>query len=253
MSTCGWHLPGRPEPVLGSVPEQDFDATFIAMVYQHSALLNRVARSVTRDVSEAEDVVQETFLRALRHRNKLAELRDARTWLIRITWNLALDRKRRAKVRRQTDDFEEVARFLTTGGRSAEAELITAQHRAGVLRHIDTLPAREREVFLLSAVDELSTVEIALVLKTTDSTIRSRLYRARTALKALIEQDGSLRQAGGRPNVSLNPKPPQADSRIRTAGPNQFTARTKRKEHPAVRHMTDPVCMWSPASSIPDG
>jgi RNA polymerase sigma-70 factor (ECF subfamily) len=194
MSTGEWHLPDRPDAVLGSVPEQDLNATFIATVYQYSAVLNRVARSVTRDASEAEDVVQETFLRALRHHNKLAELRDTRTWLIRITWNLALDRKRRAKVRRQTDNFEEVARTLTTGGLSAEAELITAQRRAGVLRHIDTLPAREREVFLLSAVNELSTVEIAVILQTTDSTIRSRLYRARKALQILIGQGGSLRQ-----------------------------------------------------------
>jgi RNA polymerase sigma-70 factor (ECF subfamily) len=194
MSTGEWHLPDRPDAVLGSVPEQDLNATFIATVYQYSAVLNRVARSVTRDASEAEDVVQETFLRALRHHNKLPELRDTRTWLIRITWNLALDRKRRAKVRRQTDNFEEVARTLTTGGLSAEAELITAQRRAGVLRHIDTLPAREREVFLLSAVNELSTVEIAVILQTTDSTIRSRLYRARKALQILIGQGGSLRQ-----------------------------------------------------------
>jgi RNA polymerase sigma-70 factor, ECF subfamily len=253
MSTAEWHLPDRPDGVLDSVSEQDRNRTFIATVYQYSAVLHRVARSVTRDVSEAEDVVQEAFMRALRHHNKLAELRNTRTWLIRITWNLALDRKRRAKVRRQDDNFEEVARTLTTGGLSPDAAFTGAQRHARVLDLIDTLPDKEREVFLLHAVNELSTVQIAVVLKTTDSTIRSRLYRARTALKALIEQDGSLRQAGGRPNVSLNPKPPQADSRIRTAGPNQFTARTKRKEHPAVRHMTDPVCMWSPASSIPDG
>lgn len=191
MSTGEGHLPDRPDAALGLVPEQDINATFIAMVYQYSALLNRVAQSVMHDASEAEDVVQETFLRALRHLDKIAELRDARKWLIRITWNLALDRKRRAKVRRQTYDFQEVARFLTTGALSAEAELITAQRRAGVLRHIDTLPLREREVFLLSAVNELSNVEIALVLKTTDSTIRSRLYRARKALQVLIGQDGN--------------------------------------------------------------
>jgi RNA polymerase sigma-70 factor (ECF subfamily) len=190
MSTGEGCSPGRPDIVLGSVPESDLNAIF----YQYSALLNRVARSVTRDASEAEDVVQETFLRALRHHNKLAELRDMRTWLIRITWNLALDRKRRAKVRRQTDVYEEVARFLKTGALSAEAELINAQRRAGVFLHIDTLPAREREAFLLSAVNELSTVEIARVLQTTDSTIRSRLYRARKALQLLIGQEGSLRQ-----------------------------------------------------------
>jgi len=186
MSTCEWHLAVRSDPVLGSVPEQDLNTIVIAMVYQYSALLNRVARSVTRDASEAEDVVQETFLRVLRHHNKLAELQDARTWLVRITWNLALDRKRRARVRRQTDDFEEVARFLTTGTLSAETELIAAQRHARVLRLIDTLPVREREVFLLSAVNELSSVEIALVLETTDSTVRSRLYRARKALQDLI-------------------------------------------------------------------
>src|ERR1700722_4758217 len=190
MSTGEGYLTERPDIVLGSVPEKDLNAIFS----QYSAILNRVARSVTRDASEAEDVVQERFLRAIRHHNKLAQPRDTRTWLIRITWNLALDRKRRAKVRRQTDDFEEVARFLKTGALSAEAELITTQRRAEILRHIDTLPAREREVFLLSAVNELSTVEIAVILQTTDSTVRSRLYRARKALQVLIGQDGSLRQ-----------------------------------------------------------
>jgi RNA polymerase sigma-70 factor (ECF subfamily) len=92
----------------------------------------------------------------------------------------------RARVRRETDDFEEDARFLTTGTLSAETALIAAQRHARVLRLIDTLPVREREVFLLSAVNELSSVEIALVLETTDSTVRSRLYRARKALQELI-------------------------------------------------------------------
>jgi DNA-directed RNA polymerase specialized sigma24 family protein len=85
-------------------------------------------------------------------------------------------------------------RFLKTGALSAEAELISTQRRAGILRQIDTLPAREREVFLLSAVNELSTVEIAVILQTTDSSIRSRLYRAGKALQVLIGQDGSLKQ-----------------------------------------------------------
>lgn len=189
MSTGEGYLTGRPDTVLGSVPEQDLNAIF----YQYSTLLNRVARSVTSDASEAEDVVQETFLRALRHHNKLPELRDTRTWLIRIAWNLALDRRRRAKTRRRSDNFEEVSRSLTTGGLSADAALIGAQRHAGVLAIINTLPAREREVFLLFAVQELSTVEIAQVLQTTDSTIRSRLYRARKALQVLVGHDG-LRQ-----------------------------------------------------------
>jgi RNA polymerase sigma-70 factor, ECF subfamily len=168
------------------VPEQDPNGTVIAIVCQYSALLNRVACSITHDASEAQAIVQETFLRVLRHENKLAEPRDARTWLIRITWNLALDRKRRGKKHHQTGDFEEVARSLTTDALNAEAALIAAQRHGRMLSLIHTLPAREREVLLPSAVKELSTFEITLVLQTTDSTIRSRLYRARKALQLLI-------------------------------------------------------------------
>jgi RNA polymerase sigma-70 factor (ECF subfamily) len=186
MATCQMDVPGSPDAVLGSVPEQDLNKIIIAMFYQYSALLNRVARSITHNACEAEDVVQETFLRVLRHENKLAELQNARPWLVRITWNLALDRKRRVKTHYRSDDFEEVARSLTADALSAETALIAAQRRAGILRLIDTLPAREREVLLLSVVKELSTVEIARVLQTTDSTIRSRLYRARKALQLLI-------------------------------------------------------------------
>jgi RNA polymerase sigma-70 factor, ECF subfamily len=175
----------------GMIPsaEQADGTNVIALVHQYTGMLTRVARSVTRNASEAEDIVQETFVRVLRHHTELAELRDARTWLIRITWNLALDRKRRAKTRPQFDDFEERTRSLTACELSAEAEVIAAQYRARMLLLIDTLPAKEREVLLLSAVKELSTVEIAAVLKTTTSTIRSVLYRARQALRVLVEAE----------------------------------------------------------------
>jgi RNA polymerase sigma-70 factor (ECF subfamily) len=172
--------------------ERDTQAQVASLAHEYSATIYRVAYSVTRNAADAEDVVQETFLRVLRHHAKLSEVRDYRVWLVRIAWNLVLDRKRRAKTRPQTDDFEDLARVLPTGEMSAEKMVITAQRHAHILRLIDTLPAREREVLLLSAVKELSTVEIALVLKTTESTIRSRLYRARHALGALLGQEGSL-------------------------------------------------------------
>jgi RNA polymerase sigma-70 factor (ECF subfamily) len=192
MSTLKRQLAGSPHRGVISGTKQERGPNVIGLVHQYSAMLNRVARSITRNTSEADDIVQETFLRVLRHQNDLAELRDARTWLIRITWNLALDRKRRAKTRPQSDDFEKVARCLPVSELSAEAVVIAAERHARMLLLIDTLPAREREVLLLSAVKELSTVEIALVLKTTDSTIRSLLYRARQALRVLIEAEWEL-------------------------------------------------------------
>ena len=192
MGTMEGQFVGWLEAEAVAIPEQDTHARVTALVEEYSTTLYRVAYSVTRNAADAEDVVQETFLRVLRHRNKLAEVRDYRVWLVRIAWNLVLDRKRRSKTRPQVDDFEELARVLPTGEMSAEKMVITAQRHARILGLIDNLPAREREVLLLSAVKELSTVEIALVLDTTESTIRSRLYRARHALATMLEQEGSL-------------------------------------------------------------
>jgi RNA polymerase sigma-70 factor, ECF subfamily len=192
METMEGQFAGWLEAEAVARPEQDAHAKVTALVEEYSTTLYRVAYSVTRNAADAEDVVQETFLRVLRHAAKLAEVRDYRVWLVRITWNLVLDRKRRSKTRPQVDNFDELTRILPAQELSAEKRAITAQRHAKILRLIDNLPEKEREVLLLSAVKELSTVEIALILKTTESTIRSRLFRARHALAALLEQEGIL-------------------------------------------------------------
>ncbi len=68
-----------------------------ALVDTYSTLLFRIANSVLRSRTEAEDVVQDVFIRVLEHRLSLPMVRDMRVWLIRIAWNLALDRKRRKR------------------------------------------------------------------------------------------------------------------------------------------------------------
>ena len=85
---------------------------------QYAGTLYRVAFSVLRNAADAEDAVQEAFLRVLRHRDTLGEVRDQRVWLIRIVWNIVLDRKRRAKTRPETDDVAELARVLPATGLS---------------------------------------------------------------------------------------------------------------------------------------
>ena len=173
--------------------EQDVHAAITALVHEYSTTLYRVAYSVTRNAGEAEDVVQETFLRVLRHKNKLVELRDPRVWLVRITWNLVLDRKRRSKTRPETQDIEDVVRILPASDLSADKALIAAQQHARILHLIDQLPAKEREVLLLSGVEELSTAQIAIILSITESTVRSRIFRARRALAAKLEKGKAAR------------------------------------------------------------
>jgi len=137
--------------------------------------------------------VQEAFLRVLRHREQLGEVRDHRVWLIRIVWNIVLDRKRRAKTRPETDDVAELTRVLPAVGLSADERAMAAQHHSHVLQCVEQLPAKEREVLLLSAFDELSSVEIASVLDITESSVRSRLFRARNLMAGLLNHARSLR------------------------------------------------------------
>lgn len=169
------------------------DKALGALVDQYAATLYRVAFSVLRNASDAEDAVQEAFLRVLRHRDSLDEVRDHRVWLIRIVWNIVLDRKRRAKTRPETDDVEELARVLPANGLSAEQRAAAAQHHAHVLACVEQLPAKERQVLMLSAFEELSSVEIASVLGITESSVRSRLFRARNLMADLLQHPRSLR------------------------------------------------------------
>jgi RNA polymerase sigma-70 factor (ECF subfamily) len=169
------------------------EATLAALVSQYAGALYRVAYSVLRNPADAEDAVQEAFVRVLRHRDTLGEVRDQRVWLIRIVWNIVLDRKRRAKTRPETDDVAELARVLPCDGLSAEQIAAAAQHHAHVLACVEKLPVKERQVLMLSAFEELTSVEIAEVLSITESSVRSRLFRARNLMADLLNHSRSLR------------------------------------------------------------
>jgi len=147
------------------------------LVRDHSGLLYRVAFSVLRNPAEAEDVVQDIFLRVLQRQRELSGIIDIRPWLVRIALNLALDRRRRIRPDQMDDLF--AAGLVATG--------IPADERLAV----EGLPKKEREALLLSAMDDLSTAEIAVVLGSSESSVRSLLFRARTRLRNRLAERGS--------------------------------------------------------------
>ncbi len=189
-----WMAPGLlPAETVATTKTLDSSETITALVAEYSTTLYRVAYSVMRNAAEAEDAVQEAFLRVLKHRDELGEIRDLRVWLVRITWNVVLDKKRRSKTRPENDDIADFARILPAKDRRADDTLISSQEHGRILKLIDCLPHKEREALLLSAVEELSTVQIASVLGTTESSVRSRIFRARRQLSELLEKEGVSR------------------------------------------------------------
>ncbi len=184
------HWEGSWDAVFGSAPDSTPDTSLTAidistLVQTYSGLLFRVAHSVLRNRGESEDVVQDVFLRVVQQQRKLAEVRDHRVWLVRIAWNLALDRRRSIRPEQLDEPF---AASLVGPGIPADQILVEARQIADALRAIEGLPRQERHALLLSAIDELSIQEISAILQRSESAVRALLFRARTHLRQRLER-----------------------------------------------------------------
>jgi RNA polymerase sigma-70 factor (ECF subfamily) len=165
-----------------------------AVVREHARLVYRIAYAVLRNHHDAEDAVQETFLRVLRHRHKLADVTERRAWLGRIAWRIAIDRVRKRKYAHPDaalDDAAEAVAALRSAGASAEQIASDRQMLALLERLIAALPADLRAVLTLATIEELSSAEIAALLEIPEPSVRQRVYRARQVLReklgALLE------------------------------------------------------------------
>ena len=165
------------------------EVNLAVLVETYSLVLFRVAHSILRGRAEAEDVVQDVFVRVLEHRRTLDSVRDMRVWLIRIAWNLALDRRRRIRPDQMDTLFAE---SLVGGNVPADRAIDEAQRMQAVLAEMEKLPKAERHVLLLSAIEELDISEIATVLGKSESAVRALLFRARTRLRERLEK-GDMR------------------------------------------------------------
>ncbi len=156
------------------------------LVREQARFVYRVAYSVLRNGHDAEDAVQETFLRVVRHAAELPAVRDRRGWLARIAWRIAIDRRRQQAVQPPVDDEQAVAR-LRDAAPGAEQQLIDAEMLSLLERLVSALPADLRDVVTLSTIQEMSGREVAEILGVSEAAVRGKLFRAREALRQKLE------------------------------------------------------------------
>jgi RNA polymerase sigma-70 factor (ECF subfamily) len=156
-----------------------------AIVREYTGFVYRVAYSVLRHHQDAEDATQETFIRVLKHARELSEVRDRKTWLARIAWRIAVD-KRRKMPEQSLDEAAEAGCELALSGAGAEQAAIAGNMRALLERMVESLPRDLREVVTLSTVEELSSAAAAQVLGIPEASVRTRLFRARQILKSKL-------------------------------------------------------------------
>ena len=157
--------------------DPELEREFEVRLVESSTLAFRVAFSVLRNREDAEDVAQDAFLKAYRSFNRLRDRDRFRAWLVRMTWRLALDRRR--SDQRRSSREERVAADAVTPVAAAPVD-----DRAELLwRAIDSLSEKLRVVIVLAAIQGHDIREVAALLELPEGTVKSRLFLARQQLK----------------------------------------------------------------------
>lgn len=167
------------------------------LVQRHNRRLFRVARAVVRDDAEAEDVVQETYVRAFTALDRFRGGAQFSTWLTRIALNEALGRLRRRRPTQEIGEVEAAGGLRAEGvimfpssmtPPSGDSELARKEIRQFLEQAVDELPEPFRLVFVLRDIEELSVEETAQQLSLKPETVKTRLHRARKQMRATIEK-----------------------------------------------------------------
>jgi RNA polymerase sigma-70 factor (ECF subfamily) len=163
-------------------------AAFWLIMKRHNQRLHRVARAVLGDDAEAEDVVQDAYLRAFQHLSEFRGEARLSTWLTRIALNEALGRRRRRHAAESTG-VESMTAPAGPPESDPERAVALAEIRTLLERAVDTLPERYRIVFMMRDVEEFSTEETALLLGLRTETVKTRLHRARRLLREALRDE----------------------------------------------------------------
>jgi len=173
------------------------ESAFNELVDRYTPVIYRRALSMTRSRQDAEDVVQETFLRMYNHLNDFSPAKASfKTWLLTIARNQSINvfaSLKRKALRFVSDptpsdsDLPEAADSLWHHPQGAESELGTQQELARVEKGLQALPERQRTALLLKAQDQMSYEEIAEIMGASVSSVESLIFRARRRLVEVLE------------------------------------------------------------------
>ena len=192
------------------------DATALeGLMREYASRVYRLAFGITRNQGDAEEVVQDVFL-TLATKSAMFEGRSAvGSWIYRITTNAALNKRRGKRHEVETSLEEHLPAFMADGHREGdrsflladwsqnpERELLSGEARRTLERALDALPDRYRAVLVLREVEELANEEVAELLGESIGSVKSRLHRARQALR---EQLTRTLAAAERPSAPTGP------------------------------------------------
>lgn len=181
---------GTEEAILVAQAREGDTSAFGELVRRYEGKIFRLAQHVTRNREDAEDVLQETFMKAYEHLDQFKGDAKFYTWIVRIAVNQALMKLRRRKTDKSVSMDEQIdtgedtlVREIAAWGEDPE-QRFSREELGGILDNaIQSLEPPYRSVFVLRDIDELSTEETAEALGLSVPAVKSRLLRARLQLR----------------------------------------------------------------------
>ncbi len=175
----------NPLPALDGKPLAPKDME--AIMRRHNRMMFRAARAILKDDAEAEEAVQDAYLKAFRAMGEFRGDSKLSTWLVRIAVNEALMRRRKLARSAEVVDLNMDMHMDTDEG--PERAAARGEVRALLESRIDALPDAYRAVFMLRGVEEFSVEETAQALEIPEATVRTRFFRARSLLRESLASE----------------------------------------------------------------
>ncbi|GIP19166.1 ECF RNA polymerase sigma factor SigW [Paenibacillus montaniterrae] len=168
-------------------------AAFAELVELYQEKLYHMAYRMLNNRQEAEDVVQETFLRVFNNLERYNDSMKFSTWIYRIATNLCIDRLRKRKpiysLDAESTEYEGLDGYsmIPSDDRTPESELLLSETQRIIHQAIDTLPPKYKTVMILRYIHELSLQEVGDILDMPVTTIKTRVHRGREFLRKKLE------------------------------------------------------------------
>lgn len=168
------------------------ETAFEELVRRYQRQVANIIYLTLGDRSQIEDLTQETFIRVFRSLDRFAFDSSFYSWLYRIAVNLCIDEMRRRKIKRTLSlDFFSESRLereeTSITQKSGADEVLDKEKRAMVLAALDKLTPEYKAVIVLREYSDLSYAEIAKILKISPQAVKSRIFRARSELRKLLQ------------------------------------------------------------------
>jgi RNA polymerase sigma-70 factor (ECF subfamily) len=164
------------------------EQAFNELVRRHQTRVYWVARRVLGSHEEADDVVQEVFVKAYESLSTFRGDASLSTWLYRIAMNLSLNALRKKRLRSMLH-LDELSEEPASRAGATDAPLLREEQDEALRRAVESLPAKQKQVFILRYYEELSYAEIARILKRSEGGLKANYFHAVQKIQAALKRN----------------------------------------------------------------